>query len=161
MKVKFTAISAIGKNREIGLNGKLPWSMPDEYAHYKKTVRGHHVLVGRKNFELNEDDFQDSHPIVLSRDPNFSSPKALCFNTMEQVIEYADANQIAVVYVIGGAQIYELTLPYLSEFLCSVVDYAGPADTYFPQYLSYEWEVCSSEIHDKWTLYLLKKRPDF
>ena len=161
MTVKFIAICALGLNREIGLNGKLPWDIPDEYSHYKKTVSGQHVLIGRKNFELNKGDFPDSFPIVLSRNPEFEAAGAVVLTSMKEVVEYATENKIEVIYVIGGASVYELTLPYLSEFLCSVVDYEGAADTYFPHYMSYEWEVRSSDVHDKWTLYHMIKRPDF
>jgi dihydrofolate reductase len=151
----------LGPNREIGLNGKVPWDLPDEFAHYKNIVKGQYVLIGRKNFELNKGDFPDSTPIVLTRNPDFEAQGAVVKNDMNAVIDYAQKNNIEVIYVIGGAEIYDLTLPYISEFYCSVVDYEGPADTYFPQYLSYEWEVIASEIHEKWTLYHMIKRPDF
>jgi dihydrofolate reductase len=155
MKVKFVAIAALGHSRQIGLNGHLPWSFPGEYEHYKKIVRGQYVLVGRKNFELNGEELFDIRPLVLSKsNPNY-------YHDMNQVVEFADANNIETIYVIGGAEIYNLTLPYLSEFYCSVVDYDGPADTYFPEYLFYEWEVLNQEIHKDWTLYHMKKRPDF
>lgn len=155
MKVKFIAIAALGKNREIGLNGTLPWNIPDEYEHYKKIVKGHYVLIGRKNFEANDSDVEGTKPLVLSK----SDPKY--YQNMNQVIQFAEDNQIDTIFVIGGAEIYNLTLPYISEFYCSVVDYEGPADKYFPEYMFYEWEMLNQEIHDKWTLYHMRKHPDF
>lgn len=160
MTVKFIAISALGKNREIGLNGHIPWSIPDEYQHYKDTVKGHHVLIGRKNFESNNGDVEGAKPIVMTRNP-FTHPNAVSFSTMNDVIAYADQNKIEKIFVVGGAEIYKLTLPYLSEFICSIVDYDGPADTYFPEYMFYEWEVIDQQVHDKWTMYHFKKIPDF
>lgn len=160
MKVKFIAIAALGKNKEIGLGGKLPWDIPEEYQHFKNTIKGQYVLVGRKNFEAHGGDIEGAMPIVLSKQ-DFTSDNAVVFSSMNQVIEYAADMDIEKIYVIGGAEIYNLTLPYLSEFLCSVVDYEGPADTYFPEYLFYEWEVVNQEIHADWTLYHFKKRPDF
>lgn len=159
--VKFIAIAALGKNREIGLQGKLPWNIPSEAENYKKMISGHHVLVGRKNFEIHGGDIKGSFPIVLTKNPDFSHPNATICRSMEEVISFAKEEAIETIFVIGGAEIYNLTLPYLSEFYCSVVDYEGPADTYFPQYLSYEWEMSDSEIHEDWTLYHMKKRPDF
>jgi dihydrofolate reductase len=161
MKVKFIAIAALGKNREIGLKGKLPWNIPEEYAQYKKTVKNHFVLVGRKNFEANGSDIEGSRAIVLSRN-EYSHPKAeIVCHSMTKVVEFAEKNSIHTIYVIGGSEIYQLTLPYLSEFMCSVVDYEGPADTFFPEYRFYEWEVIHQEVHNKWSLYHLKKTPDF
>src|SRR6476660_8846136 len=106
MKVKFIAIAALGVNRQIGLNGGLPWSIPDEYEHFKKTVNGHYVLIGRKNFETHKEDIEGTKPIVLSK----SDPKY--YQDMNQVIAFAEANNIDTIYVIGGAEIYNLTLPY-------------------------------------------------
>lgn len=155
MKVKFIAIAAHGKNREIGLKGKLPWNLPDEYDHFLKTIKDQYVLIGRVNFDLHGGDVKGSNPLVLSKSD------LRYFSNMNQIIEFADSKNIEVIYVIGGAQIYDLTLPYISEFYCSVVDYEGPADQYFPEYRSYEWEVLNTEIHDSWSLYHLKKEPDF
>ena len=156
MKTKFIAIAALGKNREIGLHGKLPWNIPEEYEHFNNAVQGQTVLVGRKNFEQHGKDIAGTKKaLVLSK----SNPAY--FQNMNQVVQYTEENGIDTVYVIGGAEIYDLTLPYISEFLCTVVDYDGPADKYFPEYLFYEWEVIDQEIHEEWTLYHMKKRPDF
>lgn len=155
MRTKFIAIAALGKNRELGLNGKVPWNIPEEYEHFKNAIQGQHVLIGRKNFEHHGQRIEGATPLVLSK----SNPAY--FQNMDQILEHAEQNEIDTIYVMGGAEIYELTLPYISEFLCSIVDYEGPADKYFPEYLFYEWEVLDQEIHEEWTLYHLKKRPDF
>ncbi len=105
MKVKFIAIAALGHARQIGLNGGLPWSHSEEYAHFKKTVQGHYVLIGRKNFDIHKEDIEGTKPLVLSK----SNPKY--YHDMNQVIEFADANKIEKIFVIGGAEIYTLTLP--------------------------------------------------
>ena len=150
-----SAIAALGKNREIGLKGAVPWDLPDEYDHFKRTVKHQYVLIGRKNYELHGEQVDGSTPLVLSKsDPRY-------YSDMNEILEFAEKNKVEVIYVMGGAQIYDLTPPYISEFLCSVVDYEGPADQYFPEYLFYEWEVVHTEIHKSWSLYHMKKRPDF
>ena len=155
MKVKFIAISALGQSRQIGLHGGLPWSNAEEYEHFKKTVKGQYVLIGRKNFEIHQEDIEGTKPLVMGR----SNPEY--YQDMNQVIEFADAHHIEKIFVIGGAEIYALTLPYISEFYCSVVDYDGPADVFFPEYMFYEWEMLKQEVHKDWTLYHMKKHPDF
>lgn len=155
MSVQFIAIAALGKNREIGLNGKLPWDIPEEYDHFKMTIKGQYVLIGRKNFELHEKEIAGVKPLVLSRTcPDY-------FSNMREILEHAEEHSIDKIYVIGGAEIYALTLPYVSEFICSIVDYDGPADTFFPEYLFYEWEILKNENHKNWSLYVMKKRPDY
>ena len=159
MKIKFIAIAALGKDRQIGLNGALPWNYPDEFNHFKQTVKGQYVLTGRKNFEVSKG-LEDSKVLVLTKNPEYTSEKAEVFTNINDLKEFAHSNDINTIYVIGGAQIYEFMLPYISEFLCSVVDYEGEADTYFPEYLFYEWDILDTQIHPNWSMYHMKKVPD-
>lgn len=159
MKVKFIAIAALGKNREIGLNGSLPWSIPDEYQHFLNTIKGQYVLVGRKNFELHGKDVDGAYPLVMTRNRHYQAPNALTFHDFMEVISYAEDAELEKIYVIGGAEIYKEAMPYLSEFLWTEVDYSGPADTYFPDFSGYEWTKLSEEVHRSWKLRRLIKIP--
>lgn len=47
-----SVIAAIGENREIGLNNSLPWELPIERDHFIRTISDHHILMGRKTFEI-------------------------------------------------------------------------------------------------------------
>lgn len=157
MKVKLIAIAALGKNREIGLDGHLPWNIPEEYEHYKKTIKGHYVLVGRRNYELNGGDIEGALPLVMSRNPQYQNENALIFRDILEVISYAEDAEIETIYVIGGADIYKEALPYISEFLWTEVGYSGPADTYFPDFSNFQWNKVSEERHKGWTLKRLVK----
>jgi dihydrofolate reductase len=159
MNVKLIAIAALGKNREIGLNGKLPWQLPDEYAHFLKTVKDQYVLISRKNLELNGGDIPGALPLVLTRDTTYQNNNALMFRDILEVISYAEDAELEKIYVIGGGEIYKLALPYISEFLWSEIDYNGPADTYFPDFSSFQWTKISEEKHSGWKLRRLVKIP--
>lgn len=159
MNVKLIAIAALGKNRQIGLDGKLPWNIPDEYQHYLKTVKDQYVLIGRKNLELNGGDIEGAYPLVLTRNPNYQNKKALVFRDIFEVISYAEDAEIERLFVIGGAEIYQLALPFISEFLWTEVDYDGPADTYFPDFSSFQWTKVSEKSHSGWKLRTLIKIP--
>jgi dihydrofolate reductase len=159
MKVKLIAIAALGKNREIGLDGKLPWSIPDEYQHFLDTIKDQYVLIGRKNFEQHGGDVAGAYPLVLSRTPQSQTQNALFFTDLLQVISYAEDTELEKIYVIGGAEIYALTLPYLSEFLWTEVNYQGPADSYFPDFSGFQWNKICEETHQNWKLRHLIKVP--
>lgn len=152
MNVKLIAIAALGKRRQIGLAGGLPWSIPDEYRYFRDTVRDQYVLIGRNNFEAHGRDIEGSKPIILTRNADYRTEKGVVLRKMDQVFEFAQKNKIPKVYVIGGAEIYTLTLPFLSEFLWSEVDYDGPADAWFPEFLHLPWNQVSEEKHPRWTM---------
>jgi dihydrofolate reductase len=159
MNVKLIAIAALGKNREIGLDGKIPWNLPDEYSRFLATIKDQYVLIGRKNYELHGKDVYGAYPLVLSRDAQYQAPKALIFQGMLEVISYAEDSELEKIYVMGGAEIYKLALPYISEFIWTEVDYTGPADTYFPDFSSFDWTKVSEENHKSWKLRRLVKAP--
>ncbi|HXH74016.1 MAG TPA: dihydrofolate reductase [Bacteriovoracaceae bacterium] len=159
MKVKLIAIAALGKNREIGLNGKVPWDLPDEYARFRETIKGQYVIIGRKNFELHGKKVNGAHPLVLTLGSHYEAPNALVFQNIVEIISYAEGRNIEKLYVMGGGQIYKLALPYLSEFLWTEVDYSGPADSYFPDFSMFDWTQVSEENHQTWKLRHLVKIP--
>lgn len=55
---------------------------------------------------------------------------------------------------------YEKNLPKLSELYCYVVD-SEEAGEPFPEYMFYEWEILNTDIHSTWSLYHMKKTPDY
>lgn len=159
MNVKLIAIAALGKNREIGLKSDLPWSIPDEYRHFRDTVKGQHVLIGRKNFETHDGDIDHTTPYILTRNKDYKSPAGHTVTSIKEAIALASQNGAETLYVIGGAEIYQLSLPYLSEFLWSEVDYNGEADAFFPEFLQYPWKTLEEIRHDRWTFRRLVKTP--
>ena len=48
--MKISAIVAMGKNRQIGMDNKLLWHNKEDLQNFKKLTLGHHILMGRKTF---------------------------------------------------------------------------------------------------------------
>lgn len=144
--MKLIAISAMGKHRQIGLNGDLPWRIPEEYKHYEDTVRGHFLIVGRKNYESHKEDIRIGRPLVVSQNPDFHPDcGAPVFHDVESVLEYLKKNKVSRAFVIGGEGIYSLFLPVVDEMLLSYVDYDGEGDTFFPDFDPADWKIVKKE----------------
>lgn len=157
MKSKLIAIAALGKKRQIGLNNALPWKMPDEYQHFLRAIEGKYVLTGRKNFELHKGKLPAKGVFVLTHQQGFSAPHAIVVKSFEEFEQKLEQLQIAEVFVMGGAEVYKLTLPLISEFYYSEIDYDGPADTFFPEFEQYSWRTLKEEQHAGWKFKLLAK----
>jgi len=138
---KLTAIAAMGKSRQIGIDGTLPWKIPEEYEHYQNTAGGHYLIVGRKNYEANASDIKIGTPLVLTRQKDYSPKGVRVFHSFEEVLSFLKDQNCEQAFVIGGEEIYRLSLPFLDEILLSVVDYDGEADTYFPELNETDWNV--------------------
>lgn len=61
------AIAAISTNRAIGRDGKIPWYIPEDFAHFKSTTSGSPIIMGRRTFESIGRPLPGRENIVLSR----------------------------------------------------------------------------------------------
>lgn len=156
--MKLISIAAIGKNRQLGLDGRLPWEIPEEHEMYQQTVKGHHLIIGRKNFEANGGDFKNGTPLILTRNHNYSAPNRKIFHDIEECIGFLKDKGVAQAFVVGGAEIYKLAMPWIDEIFLSVVDYNGEADVYFPDWLGYEWICAEKKEFKRFTYSRLIKR---
>jgi dihydrofolate reductase len=109
----------IGTERPNEAGSYIPWYIKEDMMLFKKLTLGGVVVMGRKTWETLPERFRPlpgRENIVLSRDPNFSAPGAVVMQTVEQVLEYAQANPEKTVWIMGGAAIYEQFTPYIGEF---------------------------------------------
>lgn len=139
--MNYKLIAAIDKNRAIGLNNAIPWHLPDDFLHFKKTTLNGMVLMGSKTAKSLGRALPDRDNVVLTR-----TGKAP-YQNMTPVASLAQAEALATqlghshIWVIGGEDIYTQTLPLADELVISHVNVMVPeADTFFPV-LGEEWEM--------------------
>lgn len=132
MTLQLTAIVAMTPERVIGRDGTLPWHLPADLAFFKRTTAGHAIVMGRKTFDSIGRPLPNRRNIVLTRDPNWSSPG------VEVVHDPANLAKLpglaGRVFIIGGAEIYRLFLPLLDDLIISHVLENHPGDTRFPEF---------------------------
>lgn len=146
--MSISIIAAIGKEREIGIKGKLPWHLPEDLKHFKEITTGHPIIMGRKTFESIGNLLPNRKNIIVTRDPNFKAPEeCIVVNSFQMALEIATKND-SEVFVIGGAEIYTIALPSADRMYLTCVNYHGPADTYFPRFDLSEWKVVKKEAHE-------------
>jgi dihydrofolate reductase len=143
-------IAAMAQNRVIGKNNDLPWKLPDDMKFFMQTTKDHYVIMGRKNYDSLHEKFKplpNRTNIVVTRQKNFQAPGCIVVNSVEGGIAIARQNQEQEVFIIGGAEIYNLALPeahliYLTEIHAHV-----DGDTYFPEFDKKEWKEASRVPH--------------
>jgi len=134
--IHLSMIAAIGKNRELGRDNSLIFNLKKDMEHFRKVTLGHTVIMGRKTFESIGRALPDRTNIVISRDREFQSHHDIkIVSTVEEALEEAKKYEEKEVFVIGGAQIYELFLPYADKLYLTIVDkQVKDADAFFPEY---------------------------
>lgn len=114
-------------NRAIGVAGQLPWRLPDDLKHFKALTLGQTVLMGRKTFESIGRPLPGRRNLVLSRDPDWSAPGVAV------VRELGALSTDTTLWVIGGGEIYALTLPLVRRIELTLVHTrVAQADAWFP-----------------------------
>ncbi len=132
-------VVAIGRNRELGMEGKLLWHIPDDLKRFKALTKGHPIIFGRKTFESvlsynKGKPLPERTNIVVSRDAEYSYEGALVVHTLDEAIERASEIDPGEIHIGGGAQLYEQVLPRTDKLFLTLIDDNKAADTFFPPY---------------------------
>ncbi len=143
-------IAALSRNRVIGKNNDLPWRLPDDMKYFMETTKGHHVIMGRKNYESIPQKFRplpDRTNLVLTKQKNFKAPGCMIIHSMEEGIEVAHHANEKELFIIGGSEIYKLSLRYASKLYLTEIDAEIQGDTFFPPVNHLEWQETSRVHH--------------
>lgn len=155
--MRLALIAAMGENRAIGRRGALPWSIPDEYAHFRRSVAGRPVLFGRTSHAIFGGDLPDSRLLVVSRSVG-RLPGAEVFPSVESALD-AVRDEDGTVFSAGGASIYRATLPLADEIHLSVVrESPADADAFFPEIDDAAWAVVERLDHGRWEFRRYERR---
>lgn len=145
-------IAAVSKNQVIGKNNDLPWKLPDDMKFFMETTKGHHAIMGRKNYESIPHKFKplpNRTNIVVTRQNNFNAPGCIVVDSLEKGLAIARDNQEAEAFIIGGAEIYKLGMPYANRLYLTEINAEIQGDTFFPQYDKAKWREISRVHHGK------------
>jgi len=130
-------IVAVAENGVIGVRGALPWRLPDELAHFKRTTLGKPVLMGRHTYVSIGRPLPGRANIVLSRDPGFSTHGAMVARDLDEALGMHAAAPEQI--VIGGAALYAEALPRAERIYLTRVHARPAGDVFFPELASGEW----------------------
>jgi len=145
-----SAIAALSKNRVIGRNNDLPWRLPDDMKFFMETTRGHHVIMGRKNYDSLLPKFKplpQRTNIVITRQRDFVAPGCTVMHSVEPALELARKNSETECFIIGGAEIYKLAMPQTTRLYLTEIDAHVEGDTYFPDIDMKDWKEVSRQHH--------------
>lgn len=143
-------IAAVAQNRVIGKENDLPWRLPDDMKYFMQTTLGHHVLMGRKNYDSLPDKFKplpNRTNIVVTRQNNFNASGCTVVSSIEKGIDLALENNETELFVIGGAQIYKQSLERANYLYLTEINAEIEGDTYFPSFEPNDWEEVSRKHH--------------
>ena len=142
--MQLSMIVAMAANRCIGRDKRMPWHLPADLAHFKRTTMGCPVIMGRKTFESILTTLGKPLPgrtsVIVSRNPTYRTPEfdearsqtLYVVDSPAAAIEAAQASGVPEAFVIGGAEIYRALLPVAQRLVVTEIDRAFDGDAFFP-----------------------------
>ena len=145
--MRITVIVAVADNGIIGQDGRLPWRLPGDMAHFKATTMGHPVIMGRKTFQSIGKPLVGRTNIVITRQAGFDAGGAVVVDGFDAALAAAGqaGEGAGEAFVIGGAQIYDLALPRADRIILTEVHATPAGDTTFPAQDQAEWREVTRE----------------
>ena len=138
-------IVAKAKNNIIGKDNKLLWSLPADLKRFKELTTDHTIIMGRKTFESLGKVLPNRKHVVFSQNTNFSvnDENVRIVHSMLEIKEYIDDENEN--FVIGGAMIYSLLMPYVTKMYVTEIDKDFEGDSFFPKIDLEKWKEVSRE----------------
>lgn len=147
--MKIVLIAAMGRNRVIGADNRLPWHIPEDLKRFKRLTLGHPILMGRKTFQSIGKPLPGRRNIVISRDPSFSPEGVDVFRSLDAALAalQSELPEGEELYVVGGGEIYRQSIGRADRVHLTVVETEVDGDAYFPELPAGRFVETSREDH--------------
>ena len=137
-------IVAASENGVIGKDNDLIWHLPKDMKFFKETTMGHHVIMGRKNFESIPHKYSplpNRTNVIITRQADYTAEGCVVVNSVEAALEIAKQNGDTEPFIIGGGQIYKIALEQklVDKIYLTKVYHSFEGDTFFPE-LNSDWK---------------------
>lgn len=153
-----TFIAAVSHNGVIGKDGKLPWDLPEDRAFFRAMTVGHAVIMGRRTWDERGAPLPGRRNIVVSRSGAVSGTGRQVVRTVEDAIALARVTDPDP-FVVGGAEIFKIAMPYATKILLTEIDFDAEGDTFFPPLDPAVWRASARRRGDRATYVTYERRP--
>lgn len=137
-KPRISIISAMARNRVIGINNTLPWRLPEDLKHFKALTIGHHILMGRKTFDSLGKPLPGRTSVVITRSRDLQLPGCVVVHSVEEAISACSDD--SEIFFIGGAELYTQALDVADRIYLTEIRADFEGDAWFPEFDPGHWQ---------------------
>lgn len=152
-----TLIVAMDPHNGIGIDGKLPWHIKEDLKLFKERTLNHKIVMGRKTYESIGKPLPNRENIVVTRNQSWSNLDhfRIIHNFEEFLKENSETDE--EIFIIGGAEIYQIALPFANRLAISHINKSYDCDTFFPMFNTNKYKEIESIKYDDFRFSLLEK----
>lgn len=136
---------ACDENRVIGKDNQLIWHLPADLKRFKSLTTGHVILMGRKTYESIGKPLPNRTTIVITRQADFQAEGTITAHSVDEAILKAKSLSREDIFIVGGAEIYTLSLALADQILLTQLHDIFEGDAYFPEVSAETWEIVARE----------------
>ncbi len=154
MGKRVVMVAAVAENGVIGRNGDVPWHIPEDMKHFRRTTKGHTVIMGRITYEGIGHPLPYRTNVVVTRREGWKAAGVFTARSVESAIELASGFEGDII-IGGGTQIYEQSMPHATHQVLTEVHQKPEGDTFYPTWDQSEWTETRREPHEgfSWVWY--------
>lgn len=141
--MKISIIVAASANNVIGVDGGLPWHLPEDLRRFKEITMGKPMIMGRATWESIGRALPGRKSIVVTRRAGYEAEDAIVVDSIDAAIQAA--GDVDEIMVIGGGQIYRQVLARADRIYLTRIHATLDGDTRFPALDMSEWSVTDVE----------------
>jgi len=145
--MKISLIAALDRDHGIGHDNQLPWQLPDDLKRFKALTLGKPILMGRKTAQSLGRALPGRPNLVLTRSGQVPFEGMHAVGSIDEAAQFAADAGADELCVIGGGEIYRLTMAHATDLHLTWVDTTVQADTHFPTIDPQQWSESKREHH--------------
>ena len=142
---RISLIVAASANDVIGVDGELPWRLPEDLKRFKEITMGKPMIMGRSTWESIGRALPGRTSIVVTRQHGYEAPGAIVVGSIDAAVEAA--GDVDEIMVIGGGEIYRQFLGQADRIYLTRVHADVDGDTRFPALNMADWSVSAVESY--------------
>jgi dihydrofolate reductase len=135
-------VAAYAENRVIGDHGRIPWHIPEDFAHFKAVTLGHTLVMGRATWDSIGRPLPGRTTVVVTRDPSWTAgehaDRVAVAHSIDEALAVA-ATLPGDTVIAGGTQVYEQALPRATHLVLTEVEGSPEGDAHFPPFSTADW----------------------
>ena len=138
-------IVAKASNNVIGKNNSLIWHLPEDLKRFKALTTGHTIIMGRRTFESLGRVLPNRKHVILCNDMemDLKDENIEILEDISMLDKYINSEEEN--FIIGGATIYRLLMPYANKMYITEIDQEFEGDVSFPEINKEEWDIIETE----------------
>ena len=146
---RLVLIAALGANRAIGVDGGMPWHLPEDLAHFKETTMGGVLVMGRRTWDSIGRALPGRTTIVITSDRDWSAAGAVVVHSLGEALAVAGPGEV---FIAGGGEIYRQTIDLASALELTEIDVRPEAEVFFPEIDPDAWREVSRRSREGFDL---------